>query len=121
MTSPVDTDLRRAPRGGYFTVRTSKTAQATELLRQGQYPEEVAKGLKLSLRYVERLKHSMSRDYDHAGTQASDQALRCRIHEENLIAHGGFLALSEVCIGHEVNGARRMVATLPLIYYGDGR
>jgi len=117
MTYRLNRPKRGEPRMDYITPRTSKTAQATELLRQGQYPEAVSKALKLSTRYVERLKHSMSRDYDHLGAQASDQALRCRIHEETLIKHGGFLALSEVCIGYEANGARRMVATLPLIYF----
>ena len=117
MTKPLNRPMRGEPRMDYITPRQSKTAKATELLRQGFGPEGVALSLKLSTRYVERLKQSMARDYDHTGTQASDQALRCKIHEERLVALGGFLALSDVCIGHETNGARRMVATLPIIYF----
>ena len=115
--SPYSRPERGEPRMDYITPRTSKTAMATDLLREGKGPEAVARMLKLSTRYVERIKQSMSGDPDRTATQASDQALRCRIHEEALIRQGGFLALSEVCIGYEASGARRMVATLPLIYF----
>lgn len=70
----------------------------------------------LTRKYAEKLKNSLTRrnvEMNFAG----EYEMRCQKHSDALIAEGGFETFSERLIGYE-NGARRMVACLPIIPFG---